>query len=432
MTDDSDIAFDDTPLQTDKSFGTSEEPSADQSADIQPSYTNNISWEGNIQNALSGVLMGVLFLLIALSLLWWNEGRMVSTMKRLDEGKNLVVTVSADAVSATNEGKLIHISGRAATSEILSDPFFGVNENAIRLTRRVEMYQWQEQKSSHTEHTVGGNTSTQTAYSYKPVWSSTAIDSGHFKQPQGHENPAMLYKTQTFDANNVHVGAFHISSDFINQMTGFTQYQVNQQNFAAMNPQLQEALKLSGGGYFYGDPGHPQIGALRITYQKVQQQDVTVVGQQSNSNIRPYYTKNREIKLLATGLKSADVMFADAQNANTTLIWIIRVGGIVCMFVGLMLLFRPLEAIANVVPFLGDVIVVGAGLISALISIMLGSLVIAIAWIFYRPVIGVSLLVVAVAVFCGGAQLVAKARNAVRHLKSPTEIAEEQITWKKQ
>lgn len=47
-------------------------------------------------------------------------------------------------------------------------------------------------------------------------------------------------------------------------------------------------------------------------------------------------------------------------------------------------------------PFLGNLAEMGIGLVSFLIALILSSITIAIAWIIYRPLIGIALLVVAV------------------------------------
>jgi UDP-N-acetylmuramyl pentapeptide phosphotransferase/UDP-N-acetylglucosamine-1-phosphate transferase len=50
--------------------------------------------------------------------------------------------------------------------------------------------------------------------------------------------------------------------------------------------------------------------------------------------------------------------------------------------------------LADVLPFLGSVVSVGTGIISFLASLLLTCITISIAWIVYRPVVGICLLVV--------------------------------------
>lgn len=73
-------------------------------------------------SAIGGVLVGIVLFLVAFPLLFWNEGRAVQTAQSLEEGASNVVTVGADKVEPGNEGKLVHLTGNAATKESLTDP----------------------------------------------------------------------------------------------------------------------------------------------------------------------------------------------------------------------------------------------------------------------------------------------------------------------
>ena len=112
------------------------------------SYTEvtSQSWGSRIGGAFKGILLGIILFFVAFPFLFWNEGRAVKTYKTLQEGGKTVIEVAADSVDAANEGKLIHVSGLADTEATLVDPDFGVSATALRLNRKVEMYQWQESK----------------------------------------------------------------------------------------------------------------------------------------------------------------------------------------------------------------------------------------------------------------------------------------------
>ena len=84
--------------------------------------------------------------------------------------------------SPDNNLKLVHVSGNATTDEVLTDPTFGVSATAIRLGRKVEMYQWNEVKNSSTQKDLGGSNETTTTYSYVKKWSDDPIDSTKFKE----------------------------------------------------------------------------------------------------------------------------------------------------------------------------------------------------------------------------------------------------------
>ncbi len=90
---------------------------------VADSYTevSNQSYFSRIGGSIKGILFGLFLLVVAVFLLFWNEGRAVKRQKTLEEGSNLVLSVSAVEVNPTTEGKLIHLAGMAESEELLTD-----------------------------------------------------------------------------------------------------------------------------------------------------------------------------------------------------------------------------------------------------------------------------------------------------------------------
>ena len=97
--------------------------------------TSSQSWISRLMESIKAVLVGLFLFLISIPLLWWNEGRAVQTYNSLMEGAGAVVAVVADKIDAANEGKLIHLNGKAQTTVTLADPDLGVSATAIRMSR---------------------------------------------------------------------------------------------------------------------------------------------------------------------------------------------------------------------------------------------------------------------------------------------------------
>ena len=81
---------------------------------------------------------------------------------------------------------------------------------------------------------------------------------------------------------------------------------------------------------------------------------------------------------------------------NNMLKWILRLVGVLILVMGFATILKPLSTISGFVPILGNVVSSAVGLISLLLGIALGCVVIAVAWIRFRPVLGIALLVAAV------------------------------------
>ena len=472
------------------------------------------SWGSRLGSSMKGVLAGFLFVLAAIALLFWNEGRTVNRAKALNEGASAVITVDAAKVDPQNDGKLVHLSGEVATADVLEDLKFGVSVNAIKLVRKVESYQWQENEKSTTKRGSGGSQETTTTYTYEKVWSPELINSSSFKEA-GHENPATRpVDGAEYVASNVSLGAFRLSADLISRLgpakafvppvpevapattetapveaapvaapapaeaaptaapapveaapqaapaPAETVVEVPQtvaqdaisvaptapaqaisvapaapaqaisvapaapaqaisvapnaapqaisvapgapaQTILVVNAPAQTATpefkRTETGFYFGADPNAPQIGDVRVTFEIVEApRPASVVSQQNGDSFVPYQAKTGSVELLSNKIETAEAMFASAKRGNATMGWILRLVGFAVMFIGFSSIFKPLEVLADIVPFLGSLVGLGTGLISFALSLCGSLTTIAIAWLYFRPLIAVPLLVAAV------------------------------------
>ena len=67
------------------------------------------------------------------------------------------------------------------------------------------------------------------------------------------------------------------------------------------------------------------------------------------------------------------------------------------MFFGLSRVLKPLSVLADVLPILGDIIGIGADIVAGIVAAACALLTIGVAWLFYRPLIGIPLVVAGVA-----------------------------------
>jgi hypothetical protein len=302
---------------------------------------------------------------------------------------------------------------------------FGVSAEAIKLRRRVEMYQWVEDEDREKRKKTGGGTETVTTYSYRKEWSEGLVDSDDFKRPGGHANPErMPYDSETFTSSEVRLGGFILSPGLVDEISEWERFRLD-----AVPPGVAGQRSTPGGAepagdgsigftlvdgslYRGADPGQPEIGDLRVRFSVVWPTDVSVIAEQTGHTFQPYQTEaGRKLEMLEPGIVSADTMFEAAQKRNTVLTWALRLGGFLVMFLGITLVFRPLVVVADVIPLLGNLLGLGVGVFAGFIAAILSFVVIALAWIAFRPVIGIGLLVVAVI-------LVALAVMAARKRKS--------------
>ena len=148
--------------------------------------------------------------------------------------------------------------------------------------------------------------------------------------------------------------------------------------------------------YFGRVPGSPEVGDVRVTFEQVVPAKVTVMAVVDGDSFKPFKAKNgKRFQTLVMGKKSGDEIIDSAKSANSTMLWILRLVGILMVIGGLKGIFGFIETILKVVPFIAGIFGWGVGVVCTIVGIAWSLIVIALAWLFYRPLLGIALLVVA-------------------------------------
>ena len=123
---------------------------------------------------------------------------------------------------------------------------------------------------------------------------------------------------------------------------------------------------------------------------------VTIIAQVNGDTFKSYKAKNgKKFSTLRMGKKDADEIYEEEHETNNMFLWILRIVGILMVIGGLKGLFSFVITVLKVVPFISNIANFGANLIAGVIGTVWSLLIIAIAWLFYRPVLGITLLVIA-------------------------------------
>jgi hypothetical protein len=349
-------------------------------------------WLQRIGGSFIAALIGLLLVPLSIVVLYWNEGRAVDASRALSRGAAAIVEVNATAVDPQANGKLVHLSGTMQPTTPARDPVFGVTgDGLLRLSRSVEMYQWKETSSSQSQQSVGGSKTTETTYTYQRVWSAQPIASAQFKMRDGHQNPPMQLQSATFDAGQVKLGAYGVDPPLLNKLANFAPLQVQSAPPAG--------YQAASDGFYQGqNPGQPAIGDVRVTFGAISAQTISVAAAQSNGMLAGYRDANGyTIALAEPGVVTAAALFHDEQTSESRLTWILRGAGFVAMLIGFVCMTRPLTMVFAFLPFLESLVGAGAFLVALTLAVPITLVTIAVAWIVHRPLIGILLLVGAVA-----------------------------------
>jgi len=368
------------------------------------SYTevSSESWFSRIGGSIKGIIAGIVLIPLSIVVLFWNEGRAVERKKALDEGSKNVISLTGSKLTAENEGKLIHTSGPVTTDENLEDEIFNISiSDALKLQRQVEYYQYVEESDSNTKKKLGGGTETTTNYTYTPKWVKEPIDSSAFKEThyrgkniilKNVPKKEMVVKTAT-------LGDFKLSTAQLAKMktdTLFTPKKPEPEPESPDTTKKVDKIQIAGNYFYFGKMQEsPSIGDVRVSFKYAPIGDYSVIAQQKGNSFVKYQTKTGSLDMIKSGIHTSEAMFTEAKSNNKKLSWVFRIGGALVMTIGFGMILRPLSVLGDVVPFIGSIIGKGTGMVAILLSTILSSITIAGAWLFYRPLISISLLAVA-------------------------------------
>ena len=374
------------------------------------------SYGSRVKKSAGGVGTGFLMLIAGIILLFWNEGRTVKTTRTIKEVDKLAIEMQdISAVNPEFEGKVIHAIGDATTEDILTDTYFGIARNAIKLSATPEYYQWVEQKHEEHKDKVGGGEEVITTYTYEKQWVYSPQNSSNFADPdyQNANNRPSIFpemSSESLQAQNVAFGAYRLPASLIGQMSNSQPFEVTisddrlaEVNAAAKklyNDPTNDYISVSNNVVYLGrNSSTPEIGDMRITYTEVLPGEVSIISKVVGDTFEAYHSEknDKDFNVLTEGSHSKTEMIATAKSQNKMLAWALRLLGILLLYMGFKSIFGILDTLAKVLPFLSSIVSLGTGLVAGILALALGLIIIAIAWIWYRPLLGILLLAFVVA-----------------------------------
>lgn len=339
-----------------------------------------------VKDSIFGVLIGIIFIIGGIFLIFWNEKNNVKNIKVIDELQKVVIDVKSDDIQTTNDNKLVNTSGKLVLSGNIVDTSFGVKVGSAILVRTVEMYQWKENCSTDDNN--------KKTCEYSKTWSSNLIDSNKFETKANHINPSyMSYKSETILGKNIKVGNYSLSDDQLKNLSTdkvYTDYTNLPYGYKKVGEYVTNASNYD----------EPEIGNLRIKYTYNDSTDVTVLAMQKGNNLIDYKTEQGTlINEIRSGIKSSSEMIQIIENSNNLLKWILRGASLLLEIIGIAAIFGPITSLTSYVPILGSLVGTATSLVGFLLGTSITLLCTAIAWILYRPLLGIILLAMSLLLF---------------------------------
>lgn len=382
--------------------------------------TITTGYGSRVKQSFKSIATGFTLFLGATAMLWWNEGNSVKTADMLEEAQGVcVVMENPSKKDASLEGQLVCGTAMAVTEDLLTDKDFGLSVNAISMKRKVEYYQWHETKTEETKEKSDGSEKKIVIYDYRRDWSSTPIGSSKFKQHYGHVNVVLAeFEDGEQWAEHVSFGAYSLNNSLIHSINTYeplrpelsddvlrqldktiqASYERHYTKKEGLNSNDLNYVHVSDNQLYLGlEPGSPTVGDVRIKFERVApSHEVTVVAVVNGDGFGPFKAKNGYmLEKLVMGKKDMDQFFEDEQETNTFNTWAYRILGIIMVIGALKLIFGFVVTLTKIVPFLSTIVGWGVGVICTVLGVVWSLIVIAIAWLFYRPIVGIALLVIA-------------------------------------
>lgn len=364
--------------------------------------TTTTGYGRRIINALIGVPVGILLIIIAIVLLWMNEGR-----TDLSKIAAKSTEVPSSAVTAS-EGSFISTTGDVSATQPIGDGLYLKPGPYVAVERVVEQFSWKETKQTDSKTNVGGSETTTTEYKYTTEWQSEPADSSQFKQSEGHVNPPKSLSNSSTRATDVTIGAYKLNAQGVD-LPELVPLQLSSANtnIAAATP----GVTLVEDRYLYRNPSSatsPQVGDIRISYRVLGYGGkLTVFGAYSAGIIDRYTDpKGKSIFRLLVGDRAAALK--TMHDEFVTMGWVMRLVGFIMLFIGFMMIVAPINVLLDFLPIAGTISRAILGLIAFPLALAVWGTVIIVSMIAHNPIaLAISIFLV-LAAFIGFLKFVKK------------------------
>lgn len=430
---------------------------------------------GKASNAFCMMCLGIFLFPLALFLLGWNEQNYVCTEKQILYAEaNAETFECSNAEEALEKDAYFHCPLDATTfdqwypASFNSGAMSGDIERALTFfspvaRQEVAMWQCRENKETKTE-----NDKTVTIYTYDQVWHSARIPSENFAtssaaiqnrqrgcpnfdssggNPQWPTNLQQDTMEETQIGDPVKAGTFTVSKDLMEYLradivVALAQFASNFSDVSGIGNQYKPTLEttnsaIAGNQIVTCNPAQaPAYGCIKVNYYKSSATFVSVLAAIGSGGVtQPMKVSGSwgcsagEFQRLEAKDVSLEDMIGNANDENKTTTWMLRIGGVLAAWLSVFCCLQPIAAAAdimgdclNMIPCCGDflenmlegVVTTVLCFVSCGVGCACSLFVIALTWLFMRPLYGAIMLLVALCCCCAaGGGLHAYSSNKV-------------------
>jgi len=417
---------------------------------------------GSAGGACGACCMGIFLLPVALLLLAWNENNYVCERKRIVTAEEKATSIGCAQAGSIEDGELYFFSCPFVQSTLQTftpsdflDASVPVTEpaiTAISASMTAEMYLCTETCTTRTRKVNGKNRKYEEC-SYAMKWQSVYDDGTAFKSnDRASQACGQSYQRNPPAPTNMQLGTvskyslsqpvrvgdatggYVLNHDLVTQLSPdeildlgkssiSSQYTGPKDGTVITSAFTYSKDKLGVSGSYLKSCTADVLGCIRISFMKSGATSPSVIAQiDGGGQTNPYFVggswgcEGASWQAVEAGSMTKAEMIATLKDKNDAMAWLLRAVGLCCCWLAVYLCFSPIVAAAecvggiiNLVPcggYVQDALEGIATTIVCAISCPLGCscglFVIAVTWIFMRPLVGAILLGVCVCC-CAGA-----------------------------
>lgn len=322
------------------------------------------------------VLFGAALLVGGWLLGSWSHEKASTHIELINIARDQAIAIPTDSIDPVNDDHLVFLTGQLSTANGALDREIGFQQTAVRLSRQVEMFQWEERSRRVNS---ASSTRSRLRYEYRKVWSEEIIDSRGFYRKSGYENPATLpFKSASFEANDIRLGAYNVAANLIEDVFREERVEFTDAVFAELPDAIRRQYRIDGSYLTTAHGEYPEIGDIRISYRIVAPAEISIFARQYEGSLTTFPTSHGPLAMVEEGSHDMHELLDGAETTNSRLGQILTGVSAIIMIIGAAFLMRPIGVFARTTAHIRKAVGVG---LAAIVGLVLLSIVALFFWL---------------------------------------------------
>ena len=252
---------------------------------------------------------------------------------------------SVEITESAEDSEFVYVTGEFKSDELLSDGLYLDEGEYLIVDRTVEMFAWTENVEKDEDDFK--------YYDYEPKWVDEVPDSREFNDPRYHENPEKPERNLREEVGTATVGGYQVDLAKL-RLPSLKALELTEENVTLYN--YEELQSDEDYDYIfdgYGTFEEPEIGDIRIRFEVLEPDSkVTVFGRLDGNELVPHHQEQEKglYRVFDGNIDDAkSVLSGEYKTAGT----MGEIGVMIVMFIGLLLILKPLSVSLELIPFLG-------------------------------------------------------------------------------